>query len=73
MATSFLTNLTEDEFKSFLKQALIEVITDQSFQAKSDLSKILDIKQASEYLRLQVTTIYEKTSQKTIPHFQLKG
>jgi excisionase family DNA binding protein len=80
MAVSFLTNITEEEFKVFLKQALSEILM-ASPQNKgamqnitlnsvfnSNLSEILDIKQAAELLHLKVATLYEKTSLKTIPH-----
>ena len=70
MATSFLTNLSEEEFKDFLKNAISEIMLGLSTQVKQNLPDILDIKQASEYLKLKVNTIYEKTSQKLIPHFK---
>ena len=70
MALSFLTNLNEEEFKIFLKQALSEIIGKGLTQSKTNIPDILDVKQAGHFLRLQVTTLYEKTSQKIIPHFK---
>ena len=70
MALSFLTNLNEEEFKIFLKQALTEIMGSGITNLKQDLPDILDIKQAANLLHLQVTTLYEKTSQKLIPHFK---
>jgi excisionase family DNA binding protein len=70
MATSFLTNLNEEEFKAFLKQAFNEIMGDKISKERSALPEILDIKQAAEFLKLKVSTVYEKTSQKTIPHFK---
>lgn len=70
MATSFLTSLTEEEFKTFLKQALLEVLKEHSVQSERRLPDVLDIKQAAAFLKLQITTLYEKTSQKIIPHFK---
>ena len=70
MALSFLTSLTEEEFKFFLKQALSEIIGEGLTQAKSNIPDILDVKQAADFLRLKITTLYEKTSEKTIPHFK---
>jgi excisionase family DNA binding protein len=70
MAVSFLTNLNEEEFKIFLRQALTEIMGGRNENLKPDLPDILDVKQAANYLRLQVTTLYEKTSLKTIPHFK---
>jgi excisionase family DNA binding protein len=70
MATSFLTNLNEEEFKAFLKESLTEILEEYFNKSHSKVPEILDIKQAAEFLKLQVTTLYEKTSQKTIPHFK---
>lgn len=70
MATSFLTNVSEEEFKIFLRQALSEILGERSTNPEPALPDILDIKQAAEFLHLKVTTIYEKTSEKTIPHFK---
>jgi excisionase family DNA binding protein len=70
MATSFLISLNEEEFKAFLKQAFKEIIGENISKEKSGFPEILDIKQAAEFLKLKVSTLYEKTSQKTIPHFK---
>ena len=70
MAVSFLTNLNEEEFKNFLKTALSEIISDRQVHSKPNLPDILDGKQAADFLRLKISTLYEKTSEKTIPHFK---
>jgi hypothetical protein len=70
MATSFLTSLNEEEFKLFLKQALSEIIGEGFNQSKPNIPDILDVKQAADFLRLKITTLYEKTSLKIIPHFK---
>ena len=70
MAVSFLTNLTEVEFKQFLRQSLMEIMSEQGFTQQTETRDILDIKQASDFLRLKLNTLYEKTSQKIIPHFK---
>ena len=70
MAVSFLTNLNEEEFKIFLKQAFAEIIGEGLTQVKNIIPDILDVKQAADFLRLKITTLYEKTSEKTIPHFK---
>lgn len=69
MSVSFLTNLSEQEFKEFLKGALREILG-ESLSAKSQLPEILNVQQAAGFLKLQVTTLYEKTSRKLIPHFK---
>jgi excisionase family DNA binding protein len=70
MATAFLTNLNEEEFKLFLKQALSEIIGEGFNKSKPNIPDILDVKQAADFLRLKITTLYEKTSLKVIPHFK---
>ena len=70
MAVSFLINLNEEEFKVFLKQSLSEIIGEGFTHLKSNIPEILDVKQAADFLRLKITTLYEKTSEKTIPHFK---
>lgn len=70
MATSFLTSLNEEEFKLFLKQAMSEIIGNDLSQSKPNIPDILDVKQAADFLRLKITTLYEKTSLKIIPHFK---
>ena len=70
MALSFLTNLNEEEFKIFLKQALSEIMGERTTHPVPDIPDIMDVKQAANFLKLRVTTIYEKTSQNIIPHFK---
>jgi excisionase family DNA binding protein len=70
MSISFLTNISEQEFKEFLKDALKEILSDQLGALKQQLPDVLDVQQASDFLKLKVTTIYEKTSRKEIPHFK---
>lgn len=70
MTISFLTNLTESEFKQFLRQSLMEIISESGITNKSETREILNIKQASDFLQLKINTLYEKTSQKVIPHFK---
>ena len=70
MATAFLTNLDENEFKAFLKEALQEIMGDAISKQVESLPEILDVKQAAKFLRLKLTTLYEKTSRKLVPHFK---
>ena len=70
MGASFLTNLTEQEFKEFLKSAIKEIIGEDLKKLKSELPDILNIREAAAFLKLKITTLYEKTSQKVIPHFK---
>ena len=72
MENLFLTNLNEQEFKNFLKEALTEIIRSGKEVCNNEpsLPDILDIKQAASFLHLKVNTLYEKTSEKSIPHFK---
>ena len=72
MENLFLTNLNEQEFKNFLKEALNEIIQSNrgALTGEQNIPDILDIKQAAAFLHLKVNTLYEKTSEKSIPHFK---
>jgi excisionase family DNA binding protein len=70
MAIQFLTNITEQEFKQFLKDALREILGDKTGALKEPQPEILDVQQAAQFLKLKTTTLYEKTSRKLIPHFK---
>ena len=69
MERSFLLNFSEAEFKSLLKETLREIMREEKSVSQT-VSEILDVKQAANFLRLKVATIYEKTSRKLIPHFK---
>jgi len=68
MEPIFLTNLNEDEFRKLLKETLREVLNENGKILDRDVPQILDVKQAAKFLRLEITTLYEKTSRKLIPH-----
>ncbi|MCX6183000.1 MAG: helix-turn-helix domain-containing protein [Bacteroidetes bacterium] len=70
MSVSFLTNLNEEEFKTFLKSAISEIMGGTLHFSKPSLPDIFDIKQAADFLKLKINTLYEKTSKKIIPHFK---
>ena len=69
MAVQFFTNVTEQEFKGFLKEALLEILGEQT-ELKEQPQELMNIQQASEFLKLKVNTLYEKTCRKTIPHLK---
>jgi excisionase family DNA binding protein len=66
----FLTNITEQEFREFLKDALKEILGDKLGAIKEQQPEILDVQQAARFLKMKITTLYEKTSRKLIPHFK---
>ncbi len=70
MGASFLTSLTEQEFKEFLKSAIKEILSEDLKNLKNDLPDILNIREAASFLKLKIATLYEKTSLKVIPHFK---
>lgn len=70
MSVQFLTNISEQEFKEFLKDALKETFGEKLGALKEQLPEILDVKQAAQFLKLKLATLYEKTSRKLIPHFK---
>ena len=70
MGASFLTSLNEEEFKEFLKSAIKEIIGEDLKKFKPSFDDILNIKEAALFLKLKITTLYEKTSRKIIPHFK---
>lgn len=70
MSIQFLTNISEQEFKKFLKDALKETLGEKLSALQDELPEILDVKQAAQFLKLKLATLYEKTSRKLIPHFK---
>ncbi len=70
MAIQFMTNISEQEFKEFLKDALKELLAEKLGATQEQQPDILDVRQAAKFLKLQVTTLYEKTSRRLIPHFK---
>ena len=64
-----MVNYSESEFKALLKETLREIMQEAN-PISNGVSNILDVKQAAEFLRLKVTTLYEKTSRKLVPHFK---
>jgi excisionase family DNA binding protein len=63
----FLTNITEQEFKELLKQSFREILAEQSSTKPSEPEK-MNATQAAAFLDYELSTLYEKTSKKEIPH-----
>jgi excisionase family DNA binding protein len=70
MGVSFLINITEQEFKEFLKSALREILGENRSSHQDEQLQIFSVKEAAAFLKMQITTLYEKTSRKLIPHFK---
>lgn len=69
MSISFLTSLSDEDFKNYLKDAIREVLHEEH-HAEPAPSAPLGIAEAAALLKLKITTLYEKTSKKLIPHFK---
>jgi predicted DNA-binding transcriptional regulator AlpA len=70
MSVQFLTNITEQEFRKFLKDAIQEVLAGVPGALQEQPPEILDAGQAALFLKMKIATLYEKTSKKFIPHFK---
>ena len=70
MAIQFITHITEQEFKEFLKDALKEILGDKLGSIPEQQPEIMDVQQAAQFLKMKTATLYEKTSRKQIPHFK---
>lgn len=60
---------SRDEFKSLLKETLREILEEDRIES-SDRSTLINIQEAAALLNLAVATVYEKTSEKLIPHYK---
>lgn len=70
MGTTIFTSLSAEDFKQLLKETVKEVLKEGLHQVKDNLPEILNVKEAANFLRLKLNTLYEKTSRKLIPHFK---
>ena len=71
MNTSFISSFSEEEFKDFLKTAIREVLSEEFTQIRpASTNTPLGIKEVAILLGQEISTIYEKTSKKLIPHFK---
>jgi len=69
MTNSFLISLDEVEFKAFLREALKETLKEVNGDGEQ-ASEIFSVAEAAAFLKLQISTLYEKTAAKGIPHFK---
>lgn len=71
MEKTIMTSLTEADIKTLVKEALKELLGTGIIKGiQNNVPDLLDIKQAADFLRLKITTLYEKTSKRLIPHFK---
>ena len=65
----FVAGINKVELKSLIKEALLEIMTEHKTTVSGD-NDLLDVPQAAAYIKSKVSTLYEKTSAKMIPHFK---
>jgi excisionase family DNA binding protein len=70
MTHSFLLSLNEAEFKAFLREALTEILREVKQRADANIPDILNVSEAAAFLKLQISTLYEKTATRLIGHFK---
>jgi excisionase family DNA binding protein len=59
----------EERFREMLKETLLEVVNELQLD-RDNHTTLLNIQEAAALLNLAVATIYEKTSQRSIPHYK---
>ena len=69
MDSEMIFQYSRDEFKSLLKEALKEILSEDRIETTSEAT-LINIQEAAALLNLAVATIYEKTSEKLIPHYK---
>jgi excisionase family DNA binding protein len=69
MDSQMVFQYSRDEFKSLLKEALKEILSEDRFETTNEAT-LINIQEAAALLNLAVATIYEKTSEKLIPHYK---
>lgn len=66
----FLKSMDREPLKIVIKEAVNELLSERHLESNSDT--MLTVKQASVLLNSAVSTIYEKTSTRNIPHYKRK-
>lgn len=60
---------SRDEFKSLLKETLREILEEGRAESSSNAT-LINVQEAAALLNIAVNTLYEKTSEKLIPHYK---
>lgn len=69
MESPMFFQLNRDELKGLLKEALREILAENNTE-KENNTTLINIQEAAALLNLAVATLYEKTSEKLIPHYK---
>jgi excisionase family DNA binding protein len=62
-------SLDRHEFKSMIKEALIEILDERENKSNNE-NTLINVQEAAALLNLAVATVYEKTSERLIPHYK---
>lgn len=69
MDSPMIFQFSREEFKCLLKETLREILSEDKMSSDNQ-SCLINIQEAAALLNLAVATIYEKTSEKLIPHYK---
>jgi excisionase family DNA binding protein len=69
MESPMIFQYSRGEFKSLLKEALREILAEDKIETTNE-STLINVQEAAALLNLAVNTLYEKTSEKLIPHYK---
>jgi len=69
MDSPMLFQFSRDEFKSLLKVTLREILAEDKTSMENQ-SALINVQEAAALLNIAVNTLYEKTSEKLIPHYK---
>ena len=67
-----IVTISEDQLEKLILKTVKAALLDFKFEQTDHDVKLLDIKEAAEYLRLKPATIYGLTSTRAIPFLKLK-
>ena len=66
-----LTSLSSEELKAIIREVLTEIMNPaDGISPSGSEPELMTVKEAAKFTGLAVTTLYEKTSKRTIPHFK---
>lgn len=68
MEQTFLITGNRSEFRNMLKEILEELMNERNRGEQRDKNRVLSVGEAAEFLKLKVSTLYEKTAARLIPH-----
>lgn len=69
MESPMFFQLNREELKRLIKEALREILAENKTE-KENNTTLINVQEAAALLNLAVATLYEKTSEKLIPHYK---